>query len=304
MQKIFDKCKKIAESSWFQAFIICAILVAGVVVGIQTYERTSPKVRGISNILSALDLIVLLVFTIEVIIKLLAEGKKPWNYFKDPWNIFDFSIVAVCYLAFLIPTIDAGFVAVLRLARILRVFKLVTAVPQLQMLVGAMLKSIPSMGYVGILLGLLFYIYAAMAVFMFGENDPLHFGTLHKSMLSLFRVVTLEDWTDIMYVNMYGCDHSIWGYTMEEGCVNPKGNKWLAAFFFVSFVLIGTMIVLNLFIGVIMNSMDEVRAEEEEKKSLQSRETNGTSLSDQISDLSKKLSEIQQELSNIQRRLK
>lgn len=304
MKSIFEKCKKIADSSWFQASIIAAILVAGVVVGIQTYERTSERVQGMHDILVALDLFVLIIFTIEVIIKLLAEGKKPWKYFTDPWNIFDFSIVAVCYLAFFIPSIDAGFVAVLRLARILRVFKLVTAVPQLQMLVGAMLKSVPSMGYVGILLGLLFYIYAAMAVFMFGENDPLHFGTLHKSMLSLFRVVTLEDWTDIMYVNMYGCDHSIWGYTLEEGCINPKGNKLLAAFFFVSFVLIGTMIVLNLFIGVIMNSMDEVRAEEEEKKSLELRAQNGTSLSDEISDLSKKLSEIQQELSNIERRLK
>jgi voltage-gated sodium channel len=105
-----------------------------------------------------------------------------------------------------------------------------------------------------------------MAVFMFGENDPLHFGTLHKSMLSLFRVVTLEDWTDIMYVNMYGCDHSIWGYSFEEGCKTPSAHRYLSPFFFVSFVLIGTMIVLNLFIGVIMNSMDEVREEEEQKR--------------------------------------
>lgn len=258
--------KKIAESKWFTSAVILAILVAGVVVGIQTYEATSEKVRNYSALLNQLDLFILIVFTIEVIVKILAEGKKPWKYFMDSWNIFDFTIVAVCYLAFVVPSIDASFVAVLRLARILRVFKLVTAVPQLQMLVGAMLKSIPAMGYVGILLSLLFYIYAVMAVFMFGENDPLHFGTLHKSMLSLFRVVTLEDWTDIMYVNMYGCDHSIWGYSFEEGCVNPSSSRYLSPFFFVSFVLIGTMIVLNLFIGVIMNSMDEVRAEEEQNK--------------------------------------
>jgi voltage-gated sodium channel len=304
MESLFNSCKKIAKSNWFQAFIIMSIMLAGVVVGIQTYESTSARIRSISSILSTLDLVVLIVFTIEVVIKVLAEGKKPWKYFTDSWNLFDFTIVAVCYLAFLVPTIDASFVAVLRLARILRVFKLVTALPQLQVLVGAMLKSIPSMGYVGILLSLLFYIYAVMAVFMFGENDPLHFGTLHKSMLSLFRVVTLEDWTDIMYINMYGCDHPIWGYDALNGCANPAKRPYLAAFFFVSFVLIGTMIVLNLFIGVIMNSMDEVRAEEEENKKLaQLKEGHTSTLADELSTLSEKLELIQNEIKGLQKRV-
>lgn len=296
---------KIANSTWFQSLIIAVILLAGVVVGIQTYELSSETVRGYSNLLSVIDTTILIIFTIEVVVKVLAEGNKPWNYFTDPWNIFDFLIVAVCYLAFVMPTIDAGFIAVLRLARILRVFKLVTALPKLQMLVGALLKSIPSMFYVGILLGLLFYIYAAMGVFVFGENDPVHFGSLHKSMLSLFRVVTLEDWTDIMYINMYGCDHGIWGYSPENGCLNPKANPIVGAFFFVSFVLIGTMIVLNLFIGVIMSAMDEVREEEEERVALEKAlaTNSGTSIEQHIDQIGTQIDSLKKELELLKRRL-
>ena len=255
MQRFFDFNKRIADSSRFNIFILATIIFAGILVGIQTYER---QVTHIAHILEQFDFIILLIFTVEVFIKVFAEGTKPLNYFKDPWNIFDFSIVAVCYLAFVTPDLDASFIAVLRLARILRVFKLVTAVPKLQILVGALLRSIPSMGYVGVLLFLLFYIYAAMAVFIYGDNDPVHFDNLHLAMLSLFRVVTLEDWTDIMYTNMYGCDQ--YGYGgMEELCTNPSASPTGAALFFVSFVLIGTMVIMNLFIGVIMTSMEEAK---------------------------------------------
>ena len=128
------------------------------------------------------------------------------------------------------------------------------------MLVGALLKSIPSMGYVSILLLLLLYIYAVAGDFFFSENDPIHFENLQMSMLSLFRIVTLEDWTDIMYINMYGCEN--YGYGGNESmCTNSSPKKAGSVLFFVSFVLIGTMIMLNLFIGVIMTGMDEAKQE-------------------------------------------
>ena len=305
MNALSTLCLRISNSTWFQSLIIAVIILAGVVVGIETYETTSAGVREIAHFLHFIDKIILAVFTVEVLIKVLAQGKQPWNYFKDPWNIFDFSIVVVCYLAFVLPNVDAGFVAVLRLARILRVFRLITALPKLQMLVSAMLKSIPSMLYVGILLGLLFYIYAVMGVFVFGENDPVHFSTLHKSMLSLFRVVTLEDWTDIMYINMYGCDHAIWGYSMESGCYSPASKPVVAAMFFVSFVLIGTMIVLNLFIGVIMSAMDEVREEEEErlalKKALQTEQNGG--LEQHFSQLNQQIDALKTELEKLRKKI-
>lgn len=301
MNAFFSLNKRIADSFWFQATIILTIVGAGILVGIQTYgERVAEWHELIVN----LDNLILLIFTIEVFVKVLAEGKKPWRYFMDAWNIFDFLIVAVCYVAIFMPSVDASFIAVLRLARILRVFKLVTAVPKLQLLVGALLRSIPSMGYVGILLFMLFYIYACMAVFIFGGNDPLHFGDLQNAMLSLFRVVTLEDWTDVMYVNMHGCDHPIWGYSEECGCETPVAFGWGAAAFFVSFVLIGTMIVLNLFIGVIMNSMDEAQAEADAamKASLES-EGNYTAV-DELHDLTNKLEDLKHELDAVYHRLK
>ena len=245
-------CKKLAEAKWFQNAITFAIIIAGILVGIATYTEFAEKHHVI---LELLNKIVLWIFVLEVVVKMVAEGKKPWNYFKDGWNVFDFIIVAAAFLPF-----GGSSVAILRLLRLLRVLKLVKALPKLQLLVSALLKSIPSMGYVSILLLLLFYIYAVAGVFFFGANDPIHFENLQMSMLSLFRVVTLEDWTDVMYINMYGCENYGYDGNMDL-CTMSAANPIGSVTFFVSFVLFGTMIILNLFIGVIMNGMDEAREE-------------------------------------------
>ncbi|HFA52028.1 MAG TPA: ion transporter [Bacteroidetes bacterium] len=250
-------CKHIAQANWFNTTVILAILLAGIVVGIETYGEAVEKWLPL---LHSLDWLILWVFTVEAAIKILAEGDKPWRYFKDPWNIFDYIIVVVCWLAVFLPGMDADFVAVFRLARILRVLRLVHALPQLKLLVDAMLKSIPSMAYVGILLFLLFYIYGVMGVFVFGKNDPVHFGDLLTSIVTLFQITTLEGWADIMFLNVHGCEDAVYG--LEGGCPKPKASGIWAMVYFISFVLIGTMIVMNLFIGVIMNSMDEVRNEQ------------------------------------------
>lgn len=246
-------CKSIAEAAWFQNFIIGVILLAGVVVGIQTYPSMVEEHGGILHLL---DQVILWIFVVEIVVKMVAEGSKPWRYFLDPWNVFDFLIVAVCFL----PLNNAGFVAVLRLARLLRVLKLVKALPRLQVIVTALLKSIPSMFYISILLGMLFYLYAVLGTFMFQANDPIHFHNLQKAMLSLFRVATLEDWTDVMYINMYGCAN--YGYDGNEAlCTASQEWGWFAAFFFSSFVLLATFIIMNLFIGVIMTGMEEATKE-------------------------------------------
>jgi len=203
-------CSSLSKSAFFNRFIIITILLAGVVVGAQTYKDFALENVAVLHIL---DQIILAIFTVEALIKILAEGNRPLNYFKNPWNVFDFAIVAACLLE---PVLQLGgaFLPVLRLLRILRVLRLITAIPKLQLLVTCLLKSLPSMFYVSILLFLLFYVYGAMAVFLFGENDPIHFRNLQTSILSLFRVVTLEDWTDVMYINMYGSD--AYGYSMDD----------------------------------------------------------------------------------------
>lgn len=237
---IASSCQRITESPGFRRLIIAIILLAAVVVGLETDRGLMERYGGV---LRAIDRLILGVFVVEILLKLAAQAPRPWRYFRDPWNVFDFLIVAVCLLP-----MQAEFAAVLRLARVLRVLRLVTALPKLQLLVGALLKSIPSMGYVGVLLSLLFYIYAVSGVFFFGEADPAHFGTLGKALLTLAGVITLEGWTDLMY-----------------GLLDPDAavSKAKVIAYFLSFVLFGTMIMLNLFIGVIMNSMQEMQEEKE-----------------------------------------
>jgi voltage-gated sodium channel len=249
-------CRDIADSQRFQRFVTGVILFAGVLVGIETYPR---MVEQHGTVLHLLDKVVLWIFVAEIAIKMVAAWPKPWAFFRDPWNNFDFIIVAAAFLPF------AGSAAtVLRLVRLLRVLRLVRAVPKLQILVGALLKSIPSMGYVSVLLLLLFYVYAVAGVFMWGQNDPIHFGNLQIAFVSLFRAVTLEDWTDLMYIQMYGC--ASYGYGGNEAlCTASAASPVGGALFFVSFVLIGTMIVLNLFIGVILSGMGEAQKESEDQ---------------------------------------
>ena len=295
-----SNCKSIVNSKFFQRLILVTILLAGVVVGVQTFKAFAGEH---AIVLNTLDSFILGIFMIEAVIKILAEGNRPQNYFKNPWNVFDFIIVVACLLG---PVIHLGadFLPVLRLARILRVLRLVSAIPKLQLLVSCLLRSLPSMFYVSILLFLLFYIYGTMAVFLFAENDPIHFRNLQTSILSLFRVVTLEDWTDVMYINMYGSEN--YGYSSNDlakwspiSSASPLGG----ALFFVSFVLIGTMIVLNLVIGVIMNSMDESNAEMKIKQELIRRKTSPEPLRDGIYDLQLKMEKIAGEMELIKKLL-
>ncbi len=164
--------------------------------------------------------------------------------------------MVACFLPF-----QGQAVTVLRLLRLLRVLRLVHALPRLQVLVNALLKSVPSMGYVSLFLGLLFYVYAVAGVFLFGHNDPVHFQSLERAFLSLFQIVTLEGWVDVLYTNMYGCD--TYGYDAGSllPCTAPAARPVVSILYFVSFILLGTMIILNLFIGVIMKSMEEAQEE-------------------------------------------
>jgi voltage-gated sodium channel len=199
--------------------------------------------------------------------------------------------VAVCF----IPAIDTHYVAVLRLARILRVFRVISIFPKLQLLVGALLKSIPSMGYVVLLLALIFYIYAVLGTFLFGAKDPVHFGNLHLSMITLFKVLTLEGWTDILNIQFYGTTDPMAEY-------NYKPVSYGSFLYFVSFILIGAMIIMNLFIGVIMNSMQE--SQQEMEKLLKTKAGETSDVKSMIADLDKKIDDLKLNLSKLKDNLK
>jgi len=252
MEKIYKISKHIAEAFWFRNFILGVILLSGIIVGLETYPGFYQNYK---SFFLSIDQLIIAIFVVEIAIKILSHGSKPFNYFKDPWNLFDFVIVAVCF----IPNANTQFVTVLRLARILRVFRIISVLPKLQILVNALLKSIPSMGYVVVLLSIVFYIYAVAGSFLFGKSDPLHFGSLHISMISLFKVLTLEGWTDLMNIQLYGSSD-------PSSELARKPESYASVAYFMSFILFGAMIIMNLFIGVIMNSMQE--SQDELKKAI------------------------------------
>lgn len=286
--------KKIVSSPYFCSFITCIIIFAGILVGIETFPEIANKHKKTLNLLNHT---VIIIFTIEIILKITAEKKQPLNYFKDGWNIFDFTIVTICFLP-----LGTNYVSILRLFRLLRVLRLITIVPKLRLLTTALLHSLPSMFYVCILLSLLFYVYGVIGVILFNENDPIHFGNLWVSLLSLFRIVTLEDWTDIMYLQMYGSDiYQGYNISVNYDNISPKATPLIAVLYFVSFVLIGTMVMLNLVIGVIINGMDEAQKElarkcihtQRKNKKRLNRATKIEKIKIQMKELSKQISEIE-----------
>ena len=292
-----EKIRQIVDSKSFQFGILGLILLAAVVVGLET----SPEiVAKFGTSLSVLNTVILWVFVFEAALKMAQHGSRWYRYFLDPWNALDFAIVAIFFLP-----IHASYVAVFRLARVVRALRLLTSLPKLQLIVSCLLKSIPSMCYVGILLALMFYIYGVVGVFLFSENDPVHFRNLPMSLLSLFRVVTLEDWTDVMYIQMLGSD--VYAYDNTTAiALKSTAQPFVAALYFVSFVLLGTMIVLNLFIGVIINSMTEAQ-EETLKRQLNSEESKNEDcglipeinrIEEQIAELNSNLKQLKSKIQN------
>jgi len=254
-------------------------------MGLETYPSVMAKW---GNLLHALDKMIIGIFVIEIALKLLSHGRNFLHFFNDPWNVFDFIIVAICLLP-----LDSEFAAVLRLVRILRVLRLISVLPRLQILVGALLRSVPSMGYVALLLVLLVYMYAVMGTVFFGLNDPLHFGTIQNSMLTLFQVVTLEGWAEILKTQMYGSDQ-FGGDQMMGLARESLGQPLIAAAYFVSFILFGTMIMLNLLIGVVVNSMSEMHQEAEEASATQSHSIK--EIETTLAQMEKSLAELKKQL--------
>jgi voltage-gated sodium channel len=256
------RVRVLTRNPFFDDFIIMVILVAGILVGVQTYPL-SPDTEGT---LEVVDAVILTIFTAEVVLKITAEGRRPWIYFVDNWNKFDFFIVVAAFT----PGISSQ-ATMLRLLRLLRVLKLVKALPQLQIIVTSLLSSFSSLGYIAMLMTMLFYLFAILAVMLFGKNDPHHFGTLHIAFLSLWRSATGEDWTDLMYLGMYGCDPPMEGGVATGGgfydddlfrhmCTESAGMYATAAAYHIVFHIFAGLVLLNLMVGVIIGSIFEAKA--------------------------------------------
>jgi voltage-gated sodium channel len=223
---------KLRENRAFEAFVITVIVLSALVIGAKTYE-ISPKLL---QLFVFMDWAITIFFLIEVMIRMVAEGSLR-KFFGKGWNVFDFLIVT----ASLIPVDESEMALLGRLLRIFRVLRLVAIIPELRVLLDAFLKAIPRLGYVSLLMFIIFYIYAAMGSIFFEQINPVLWGDIAVSMLTLFRVATFEDWTDVMYE------------TME---VYP-----LSWFYYLSFIFIVAFVFLNMMIGIVVETLQSEHQE-------------------------------------------
>lgn len=228
--------KKIDSSKLFQGAVIAVILLSALLIGAKTHNLSENTVA----ILLLLDLGVTVFFVIEIVIRYLAYPNKK-QFFHSGWNIFDTVIV----IGSLIPAGGSG-VLLARLLRVFRVLRLVSMVPELRLLINALLKAIPRMGYIALLMFVIFYIYAAMGSMFFHQINEVLWGDVSISMLTLFRIATFEDWTDVMYETM---------------AVHPL--SWI---YYLSFIFLTAFIFLNMMVGTVLEVMsqehDNYRAEQ------------------------------------------
>lgn len=227
----------------FELFVVSIILFSALVIGAKTYDIPA----DVLTVIGWLDTIITLFFLLEVSIRFIGEPEKK-RFFLNGWNTFDTLIVVIS----LIPVEDSEMALIGRLIRIFRVLRMVSIIPELRLLLNSLIKALPQLGYVILLMFIIFYIYAAVGASFFAAINETLWGDISIAMLTLFRVMTFEDWTDVMYE------------TME---VYPF--SWI---FYLSFIFLTTFAFLNMVIGIVVSVMENEHAEEAREQAL----TDGT----------------------------
>jgi len=220
--------QKIRDNKAFELFVIGVIVFSSLMIGVQTYELNPLVGSGIRF----LDYAVTLFFVIEISIRMAAEDRLR-DFFKKGWNVFDFIIVAIS----LIPLDDSEYAMIARMLRLFRVMRLISFIPELRVLVSALISALPRMGYVALLMFIIFYIYAVIGNLMYANLNPVLWGDLGVSLLTLFRVATFEDWTDVMYEAM-----------------SLYSLSWI---YFITFIFFSAFVFLNMMIGIVVEVLDE-----------------------------------------------
>lgn len=218
------RARRVVDAGWFQRLVISVIIINAIFLGLET----SPRImQAAGPLIIAIDRLALAFFTLEIGLKLFVHRRA---FFANGWNLFDFAVVAVAF-------VPAGQgLSVMRALRVLRALRLMSMVPKMRTVVQALLGAIPAMGAVITLLALVFYVFAVMATKLFGATFPTWFGSVGASLYSLFQIMTLESWS--------------------MGIVRPVMEQHpLAWAFFVPFILMTTFAVMNLFVAIVVNSM-------------------------------------------------
>jgi voltage-gated sodium channel len=253
LQEIFFK---IRSNKIFELFVIGLIVLSALLIGVKTYDIPQEAI----SILTFLDWVITCIFLSELVIRFLGENNK-LQFFKDPWNVFDTLIVSIS----MIPIEDSEMAIIGRLIRIFRVLRMVSIIPELRTLMDALVKAVPQLFYILVMMFILFYIYAAVGTTLFSTINQALWGDIAVSLLTLFRVMTFEDWTDVMYE------------TME---VYPL--SWI---YYLTFIFLTTFALLNMVIGVIVNVLDEEHQRIAKKKLKEAGEPTLMDLQSQLNEI-------------------
>ena len=228
---------RVVYSSQFELVIAFIILVNAVALALLTMPEIDPETR---NTLSELDKLALYIYLVELIMRLVSYGKRPWEFFRQGWNVFDFTIVVLSFGIF------TGETIILRLLRIFRLIRIFRFLPEVRVLTSSVVKSLPPLMSVGVLIFLALFIYGMAGVYLFGEQLPDSWGNITLALTSLFILLTLENFPN---------------YLEEAVAI----SSW-ALPFYLSYLFIVVFTVLNVLIGIVLNAMDEAREENKERK--------------------------------------
>lgn len=266
--------RRTTEAPAFERFIVFVIVLNGVIVGLETRPDANAEL-GVAFTWASHA--ILGIFIVEAALKMIALWPRPQRYFANGWNLFDFGVIALS----LIPA-SGEFATVARLIRLLRVLRLVTAMPKLRLMVATLVRCIPGMGHVLSLMAILFYVYGIAGYHLYRVHDPEHWGTLGRALLTLFQIATLEAWTDLM-----------------KSAMTLHPLHWI---YFVSFVLLGTFVVVNLFVAVVINSLEESHREVADADAAALR-PDSPSLAQEIGAVRALLTQLEGKLARIEREL-
>jgi voltage-gated sodium channel len=225
---------RIADSRRFQGFIFGVIVFNAIVLGLETYGGIDAEVGGL---LTVLNDVCLGIFVVELGIRITAYGKRPQDFFRDGWNVFDFVAITAAFA----PGLRQN-ATLLRLVRLLRIVRIISVLPDVRVLLRGMVRSLPPIASMGVLAILLIYLYGMVGWILFHTEDPQRWGNIGDAMLNLFVMLTLEQWPTYLRAGME--IHS-W--------------SWI---YFVSYVLIAGFLLINILIGVVINAMEGARREE------------------------------------------
>ena len=233
IQQLQDASQRLRDNKAFELFVVTIIILSALLIGAKTYSIPD----SLMTLIRWMDVGITLIFLFEIVVRFIAEPNKK-RFFHSGWNVFDTLVVVIS----LIPVDDTEMALIGRLVRIFRVLRMVSIIPELRTLLNSLLRALPQLGYVLLLMFIIFYIYAAVGATFFAHINPELWGDISISMLTLFRVMTFEDWTDVMYETM---------------AVYPL--SWI---YYLTFIFLTAFAFLNMVIGIVVNVLEDEHARE------------------------------------------